>query len=56
MISKEAHHKTFNEPLVHMKPTLVQKPISPNKPRKIHHNGLEFKMISYVNHDDIEVC
>ena len=54
MISKEAHHKSFNESLAHMKPNSVQTHVTPKKPRKIHHHELEVKMIAHVIHDDIE--
>ena len=54
MISKESHHKAFNEPLAHMKKNLVQTLASPNKPRKTYHYEPKVKMIACINHDDIE--
>lgn len=55
MISKEAHHKEFNEPLAHINLTSFQTYASPKKPKNTHHHDPKFKMIARVSHDDIEV-
>lgn len=51
MISKEAHHKAFNEPLYHMKKTSPY-PVHPRKSRS--QPELEVNMVARVSNDDIE--
>lgn len=45
----------FNETLDHMKAPSIQTHASPDKPKRNHHHEPKVKMITHINHDDIEV-